>query len=175
MSSTLDKTLTDKQALFVQEYLVDLNATQAAKRAGYSDPNIGRQLITKHNISKAIQKAFKKREKRTQITADRTVKELAKIAYLDPRKFFDENGHLKHVAELDDDTAAALAGMDVITKYSKDEDAEPEFIKKVKIADKLKALESLGKHQGIYEKDNNQQKAEVHFYMDLETNREKAK
>lgn len=50
--------LTDKQKRFVAEYLVDLNATQAAKRAGYKDPNIGRQLITKNNVSAAIQKAM---------------------------------------------------------------------------------------------------------------------
>ena len=73
--------LTDRQKRFVAEYLVDLNATQAAKRAGYKDPNIGRQLITKNNVSGAIQKAMSNRETRTEITQDRVLNELGKVAF----------------------------------------------------------------------------------------------
>ncbi len=72
--------LTPKQKQFVAEYLVDLNATAAAKRAGYKDPNIGRQLITKNNVSDAIQAAMKQREQRTEITQDYVVGKLKAIA-----------------------------------------------------------------------------------------------
>lgn len=72
--------LTPKQARFVQEYLVDLNATAAAKRAGYKDPNIGRQLITKNNVSKAIQKAIADRQERTEVTQDYVIRKLKEIA-----------------------------------------------------------------------------------------------
>lgn len=72
--------LTPKQKAFVQEYLVDLNATAAAKRAGYKDPNIGRQLITKNNVSAAIQKAMWCREQRTEITQDYVIDKLREIA-----------------------------------------------------------------------------------------------
>lgn len=72
--------LTEKQKRFVSEYLVDLNATKAAGRAGYKDPNIGRQLITKNNISEAIQNAIHRRENRTEVTQDYVIQKLKEIA-----------------------------------------------------------------------------------------------
>ncbi|WP_213431657.1 terminase small subunit, partial [Paenibacillus dendritiformis] len=74
--------LTAKQKAFVQEYLIDLNATQAAIRAGYSAKTarkIGAENLTKPDIQKAIQEAMERREKRTEITQDRVLQELAKI------------------------------------------------------------------------------------------------
>lgn len=78
--------LTPKQERFVQEYLVDLNATQAAIRAGYSAKTasrIGQQLLAKTCISEAIQKAMKKREKRTEVTQDYVITKLREIAEKD--------------------------------------------------------------------------------------------
>lgn len=75
--------LTAKQKAFVQEYLVDLNATQAARRAGYKNPEIGRQLIANNNVSKAIQAALKAREKRTEVTQDYVIAKLREIAEKD--------------------------------------------------------------------------------------------
>lgn len=72
--------LTAKQKAFIQEYLVDLNATAAAGRAGYKDANIGRQLITKNNVSAAIKHAQSQREKRTNITQDWVLERLVKEA-----------------------------------------------------------------------------------------------
>lgn len=72
--------LTPKQERFVQEYLVDLNATQAAVRAGYKNPEIGRQLITKNNVSSAIQEAKNVRSERTEITQDYVLSKLKEIA-----------------------------------------------------------------------------------------------
>ncbi len=71
--------LTAKQKMFVQEYLVDLNATQAAKRAGYKDPNKGRQLVTNSNVSAAIQEAMQKRSKRVEINQDYVIEKLLEI------------------------------------------------------------------------------------------------
>lgn len=78
--------LTPKQERFVQEYLVDLNATQAAIRAGYSAKTasrIGPELLGKTCISEAIQKAIKKREKRTEVTQDYVIEKLREIAEKD--------------------------------------------------------------------------------------------
>lgn len=78
--------LTPKQERFVQEYLVDLNATQAAIRAGYSAKTasrIGPELLVKTCISEAIQKAMKKREKRTEVTQDYVITKLREIAEKD--------------------------------------------------------------------------------------------
>ena len=80
------KILTQKQAMFVQEYLVDLNATQAAIRAGYSEKTaycIGDENLRKPNIAKAIQEAMDERGKRLEITQDtvmRNIEELRKKA-----------------------------------------------------------------------------------------------
>ena len=81
--------LTPKQRAFVREYLIDLNATQAAIRAGYSEKaarSVAAENLTKPNIASAIDAAMKLRAERTDITADRVLKELAKIGFADIRK-----------------------------------------------------------------------------------------
>ena len=134
----------------MQEYLVDLNATAAAKRAGYKDPNIGRQLITKNNVSAAIQKAMQNRSKRTEITQDMVICELAKLGFFDIRKLFGDDGKPLDISKLDDDTAAAVVGLDVQDVADSDGNYIG-YIKKYKMADKIKALELLGKHFGAWE------------------------
>ena len=92
--------LTPKQARFVEEYLVDLNATQAAIRAGYSEQtarSIGYENLTKPDIQQAIDEARGKQQQRTEITADRVLEEYAKIAFFDPRKLFTADGAIKPV------------------------------------------------------------------------------
>ena len=101
--------LTAKQAKFVTEYLVDLNATAAAGRAGYSDPNIGRQLITKPNVAEAIESAQKDREARTLITQDAVLARLWAEATLTEDKGGTQSGRVsalnivaKHLGMLTD-------------------------------------------------------------------------
>lgn len=147
--------LTPKQERFVQEYLVDLNATAAAARAGYKDPNIGRQLITKNNVSATIQAAMQKRQERTEITQDMVIQELAKLGFFDIRKLFDNDGKPLDISKLDGDTAAALVGLDV-QDISDNDGNYIGFLKKYKMADKIRALELLGKHTGAFEKHDNQ-------------------
>lgn len=150
--------LTEKQKRFVSEYLVDLNATAAAKRAGYKDPNIGRQLIAKNNVYAAIQKEIQERSQRTEITQDMVVRELAKLGFFDIRKLFDKDGKPLDISKLDDDTAAALVGLDV-QDVSDGDGNYVGFIKKYKMADKIKALELLGKHVGAFDRQDKQQAA----------------
>ncbi|WP_310731021.1 terminase small subunit, partial [Burkholderia multivorans] len=110
------KKLSAKHQRFVDEYLIDLNATKAAERAGYSKRTagqIGFELLKKPEIAEAISEAMKAREQRTGITQDRVLRELARIAFFDPRKLFDADGRPLPISELDDDTAAAIAGLDV--------------------------------------------------------------
>lgn len=144
--------LTAKQAAFVQEYLVDLNATQAAIRAGYSKKtaySIGQENLCKPEIQEAIQEEMRKRAERTEITADKVLKEFAKLAFFDPRKLFDEKGNPKDITELDDDTAAALAGLDVVQDIDPDTGITS-YTKKYKLASKQAALDSLGRHLGMF-------------------------
>lgn len=145
--------LTPKQKRFVAEYLVDLNATAAARRAGYSAKTadrIGPELLGKTCVSEAIQQAIREREKRTEITQDMVLRETAKLAFFDIRKMFDKDGKPLDIPKLDADTAAALVGLDVQDVADNDGDYVG-FVKKYKMADKLKALELLGKHLGTWE------------------------
>lgn len=140
--------LTEKQKLFVKEYLVDLNATQAAARAGYKDPNIGRQLITKNNVSAAIQKAMKEREERLEVSQDRVIQELARIAFSDATAIarVTDGGRrveLTDTDQLTDNQRAAIAGI-----------KEGKFGIEVKMYDKLGALTKLGEHLGIFKGEN---------------------
>lgn len=139
--------LTDKQARFVSEYLVDLNATQAAKRAGYKDPNKGRQLVTKSNVSEAIQKALREREKRTEITQDKVIEELARVAFANGTDFsrvVEKNGfkavELVNTDEVPPEKRSAIAGI-----------KEGKFGIEVSSYDKVRALELLGKHLGLFD------------------------
>lgn len=150
--------LTPKQKRFVAEYLIDLNATAAARRAGYSAKTadrIGPELLGKTCVSEAIQQAIQEREKRTEITQDMVLRETAKLAFFDIRKMFGKNGKPLDISKLDDDTVAALVGLDV-QDVSDSDGNYVGFIKKYKMADKIRALELLGKHTGAFEKHDTQ-------------------
>lgn len=143
--------LNDKQRRFVNEYLIDLNATQAAIRAGYSQKTAyshGERLLKNVEIRKLVGERMGDREQRTEITQDRVLQELAKLAFFDVRKIFNPDGTLKQIVELDDDTAAAVAGMDVIELS--DDNEKSQRLKKIKLSDKRAALELIGRHLGIF-------------------------
>lgn len=93
-----------------------------------------------------------------ELTTERTLREIARLAYVDPRKFFHADGTPKEITELDDDTAAALAGMEVTEEWvgSGKDRVKIGVTKKYKLADKNAALEKAMKHLGQYEQDNKQ-------------------
>lgn len=141
--------LTEKQQRFVDEYLIDLNATQAAIRAGYSINNadkIGSELLGKTRVSEAISKAMAERSKRTGINQDRIVLELAKIAFV---KITDVvNSDCEILTDADEADLAAIESVKVKTIPTKSGEAGIE--REVKLASKLKAIELLGKHLGMW-------------------------
>lgn len=149
--------LIDKQFVFVQEYLKNNNATQAAIRAGYSKKTagkIGYQLLENPRIYKAIQKEKDKAAERNQVSMDRVIQEYKRLAFHDIRKLYDENGNLKPIHELDDDTAAALSGLEHEELYAKKQNIGR--TSKLKLASKQPALADLMRHLGGFEKDNQQ-------------------
>ena len=138
--------LTQKQKLFIDEYLIDLNATQAAIRAGYSPNNadkIGSELLGKTRVSDAIKTAMAERSKRIGVNADRVVQELAKIAFVNATKVIDPKTAMVREDALPEDTAAIQS---VKVKTFGEDGLERE----IKMADKLKALELLGRHLGMF-------------------------
>lgn len=140
--------LTSKQQRFVNEYLVDLNATQAAIRTGYSKKTArsqGQRLLTNADIEQAIQAAQNEQQERTQITADRVVQELSHVGLGDIRQLYTESGHLKPIHELPAEVAAMVSSVETNTIGE-----DHILITKVKLWDKNSALDKLMKHLGAY-------------------------
>ncbi len=140
--------LTDKQQRFVDEYLIDLNATQAAIRAGYSVRTAneqGAQNLAKLSIQDAISRKMAARSRRTGVNAERVVLELAKVAFAKMTDIVDSNGKIKEDASPDD-----LACIESIKYKESDNEYGGSVEREVKIASKLKALELLGKHLGMW-------------------------
>ena len=153
--------LTLKQERFVDEYLIDLNGTRAAIRAGYSAKTAGQiaeKLLRKVEIRELLAARMKERGERTAVTADRVLLEAARLALFDPRKLFNDDGSPKGIHELDDDTAAAVSGIEVLEQFegSGKDRVFVGYLKKYRVADKNSALEKLFRHHGLYERDNKQ-------------------
>ncbi len=141
--------LNPKQTRFVAEYLVDLNATQAAIRAGYSEAtahSAGPRLLGNVGVAAAIAKQTARQLERTDLTASRVLEELRRLSFCDMRGFYDEHGNLKPIQELNDEQGSALAGMEVIIKNAEAGDGVTDRVHKFKVWDKTRALEMLAKH-----------------------------
>ncbi len=147
--------MTPKQTLFVAEYLKDLNATQAAIRAGYSKKTArqtGQENLSKPVISEAIAKSVAKKVEAIDFSSDRVLQELARLALFDPRKLFNADGSCKPLHELDDDTAMAVAGFEVVELFegAGDQKKSIGLLKKFKLADKGANLERLGRYHKLF-------------------------
>lgn len=162
-----EKKLTPKQEQFVREYLIDLNATQAAIRAGYSEKNadkIGPELLGHSRVRAEIEQAMQKRSQKTNITAERVLKEMERMAFYDPI-------HLIEIARdaLPEDIADGVELSDdgkVIHGLRSPQDIKylPEDVRRaivgwgydrnqnftIKLADKSKALDQLARHLSLY-------------------------
>lgn len=144
--------LTPKQQRFVAEYLVDLNATQAAIRAGYSAKTaevIGYENLRKPQIASAIAAGTSRQLEKIELTGEMVKARLRLLAFQDIRQLFDEKGNLRPLHTLSDDAAAMIAGMEVIIKNAEAGDGVTDRVHKVKIVDPVKPLEMLAKHFGV--------------------------
>lgn len=176
--------LNEKQKRFCDEYLIDLNATQAAIRAGYKPKYVNKnvhKILDNPNVQEYLEKRMKDREERTEITQDDVVREIAAIAFSNPSDFFkiidrpitaggipvlDENGNPKtykdvefvNTDNLSPESKKAIAGIKQGSNGLE-----------VKLNDKLKALELLGRHLGMF-KDKIEVKGEINNpYKELTT------
>lgn len=137
--------LNQKQAVFCQEYLIDLNAKQAAIRAGYSQKTAEVQasrLLSLAKVQAEVQRLLSERQERTQVTADRVVQELARIAFADVRQVAQWNYSRVGLVPSDQvpDDAAAAIGEIGMTQHGP----------RIKMLNKQPALELLGKHLGMF-------------------------
>jgi phage terminase small subunit len=141
--------LTIKQKAFCDEYLIDLNATQAAIRAGYSPKTAneqGSRLLTNVSVRAYVDKEIAERSKRTGINQDRVIRELARLAFVNANSVIDMDSATVKEDASEDDTAAIASIKVKTTPFEDGEGVERE----IKLTDKLKALELLGKHLGMF-------------------------
>lgn len=146
--------LTARQKLFVAEYLVDLNATQAATRAGYSAKvarQQGAENLSKPVIQEAIAQAMAERITRVEVKADDVVRELARIGFSDLAGMF-KGGELLKLEEAPEDMRRAVSSIEVVTR--KAGHGAVERVTKIRAWDKVNALTSLGRHLGLFAADN---------------------
>lgn len=150
------KPLNERQQAFVREYVIDFNATQAAIRAGYSARSAGQHaeaLMRKHEIQTAIQEAKGAVCKRAELTVDRIVQELERIAFGDLKNSvkWDSNGtNVRSSDELTDDVSATIAAIEeeeTTTEFGVTSKTKRKV--KVKHYDKLRALELLARYKGM--------------------------
>ncbi|MDP9159476.1 MAG: terminase small subunit [Acidobacteriota bacterium] len=148
--------LAKRHEKFAKEYVRDLNATRAAKAAGYSQSTAasqGSRLLTKSKIQRLVDRETSKWASKCDISIEMVAEGLRKQGFYDPRAFYHEDGSLKSVPELDEETAFALAGFEtekLYQHYAKGAAQEIGTISKVKMADRTRALELLGRHLKMF-------------------------
>ena len=145
---------TDKQEQFCIEYLVDLNATQAAIRAGYSKKTaqrIGSENLSKPLIQERLQELRKTMQFNTGITVERVIAEYGKIAFANIKNCLTIGNEILDISQLPDDIAAAVDSIQCDIRHDGgDSEGYTEKVK-IKLHSKLNALDSLSKHLGIFE------------------------
>lgn len=145
--------LNEKQKRFCEEWMIDMNSTQAATRAGYSAKTAneqGARLLAKVSVQTYIRELREKLSKKMEITQERVLQELGRIAFSDIRRYYNEDGSLKKITELDDDAAAALSGVEVDELFSGfgEEREHVGYTKKIKRFDKIAAAGHINKMMG---------------------------
>ncbi len=145
--------LNDRQTAFVAAYVAYRNATKAAIEAGYSHKTAasqGERLLRNVEVRAAIDAGLAKLADRAEVTAERIIRERARLAFFDPRKLLDADGNPIPLQELDEDMAAAIAGLDVATMMS--DDGVRTTVRKYRFAAKEPNLSALEKRLGLDQK-----------------------
>jgi phage terminase small subunit len=152
--------LTPKQQRFVDEYLVDLNATRAAIRAGYSKrtaASIGEENLRKPEVSSAIDARKAKRAEKVEVKAEAVLRELQTFGHMDPAEIVDDNGRLLPLKQMPEHVRRAIASVEIeeIWDGKGDDRVQVGELKKVKFWNKKDGLELLGKHIKLFGDEGN--------------------
>ena len=148
---------TAKQRRFIEEYPVDFNATEAAKRAGYSKKtaySIGSRLLKKVEVQQEIQKAVTRLSNKADVTVERILKELAKIGFANLGDYFHITPEGEPIIDLSDITEEQSAALQEIVvedfKDGRGDNSRDVRRVKIKMLDKCPALDKLGKYLGMF-------------------------
>jgi phage terminase small subunit len=146
------KALTAREEEFCRQYLVDLNAAAAARRAGVAEKSANRrgyQMLERIGVKERISELQAERAERTRVKADDVIREIARLAFSDVRKLFAANGRALSTSEWDEDIAPAVASIEVVKRNLVSGDDQSDEVLKIRVWDKPKALEMLSKHLGL--------------------------
>ena len=153
---TEDTPLSNRETIFISEYLIDWDGPRAARVVGYSGKNVkctASRLLAAPHIQAAIKREVSDRAARLRATVDNTVREIARLSFSDVGELFDESGHLKNVKALPREVRACIASVKVVKKNLIAGDNSTEWVHEIKLWNKPKALELLATHLGLLEKD----------------------
>ena len=156
--------LTAKQQAFCQEVLVARTASEAYRRVynagGMKPASVHRrvtELLDNGKVAARIAELQAETAEKLLVSDESALREFARVGFSDIRKLFTADGRLKPLAELDDDTAAAIKSFKVVSRRAPGSDAaEVEHVIEVRLWPKTQALDSLSKHLGLFERDNAQ-------------------
>jgi phage terminase small subunit len=151
----------DQHKRFADKYFETLNASLSAEYAGFaadSSKQEGWRLLQRDDVQEYISRLQTSLAEKTGISQQKVLQEIAKIAFSDIRKYYQDDNNLKPICDLDDNEAAALASVKSYEETMPGTDIVVGFNKEIKMYDKLAGLEKLARHLGLYEKDNDQRK-----------------
>jgi len=141
--------MTPRQARFVAEYLIDLNATAACLRAGYSPRGAAQaaeRLLRNVEVAAEVAKKTQRQLAKADLSAARTLEEMRRLAFSNVRSLFDDRGNLRPIQDLTEEEAACIASIEVIIKNAQAGDGHTDTVHRIKVWDKPRTLEMLGKH-----------------------------
>jgi phage terminase small subunit len=147
--------MTPKQARFVAEYLANgLNATKAYKSAGYAHKNAevcASQLLRNPKVAAAVAGKTAKTFDRLDYSVERTLQEIARLAFYDAAKLYEDDGSVKRMKDIDEDTRSVIAGMEVVELFEGDGEQKHVYglLKKIKIYDRRGALDMLMRYHAL--------------------------
>jgi len=161
--------LTPRQERFCQEYVILLNGAKAATRAGYSKKTAKEQasgLLTNVNVKARVQELQEEIRLRNELKADDVIQELRALGFWNIKAFTLKENEIKDLSKMKDEATKPVVGIKTkksTTSFGKGDDKSTivEFTTELKLADKRAALVDLGRHIGIFEKDNNQKKIKI--------------
>lgn len=163
--------LTEQKIRFADRYFETLKGGESAVYAGYSEATkdqIAYNLLQETEVSEYIQKLKAEYALKNGINKESILNEYRKIAFSDVRKILTVDGGMKSIDEIDDDTAGAIAGIESFDELERETGEKLGTNRKIKLHDKLRALDALSKHLGLFEKDNEQKKTTAIGIMNID-------
>lgn len=160
---------------FADKYFETLNASLSAEYAGFSIETArqqGWQILQREDVQEYLDKKRVELSLKTGITAEKVLREVARIAFSDIRDYYKEDNNLIPITDLDDDAAAALSSVKSLEETIPGTSIVVGINKEIRLYNKLDGLEKLARHLGLYEKDNDQSKPinKINFQPIIHTN-----